>query len=174
MARWDSAMTTIPLTPKGLNSWKATSTIVAFASNAAFLRVSCTNCRLPRVLGLHSLNSNSRWVPKACNLFASFSARRSCFPVFRDPASTAFRSRRRVCCQIRIRRDFRRRHHVFNLVCHLSKLILFVKKKSPRASFFSAEMSTRTPHHKMCALFPGPRPKLREGPVMKTRAERGF
>jgi len=46
----DSAMITIPLMPKGLNSWKAISTMVAFASRAAFFRVSRTNSRLVRVL----------------------------------------------------------------------------------------------------------------------------
>ena len=29
MERWDSAMTTTPLMPNGLNSWKTTSTMVA-------------------------------------------------------------------------------------------------------------------------------------------------
>jgi len=42
---------------------------------------------------------------------------------------------------------------MLNLVCHLSKLILFVKKKSPQASFFSDEANALIPSYKMCALF---------------------
>lgn len=82
--------------PKGLNSWKATSTIVAFASSAAFFIASVTNSRLLRVLELQSRISSNRWVPNACNLFSSYSARRKLPGLPPGSASTASRSRGRA------------------------------------------------------------------------------
>ena len=133
----DSAMTTIPLMPKGLNSWKATSTIVAFASNAAFLSVSLTNSRFVRVLGLQSLNSNNRWVPNACNLFASFSARRTSSGIIARSPRAPPPVPTGGLTPIPIRLRFRRRPTTIKIKCHLSKILTFVKDKMDSASFFS-------------------------------------
>src|SRR5437763_3292354 len=46
MERWDSAMTTTPEIPNGLNSWKTTSTMVACARFAASTRAPFTFSRL--------------------------------------------------------------------------------------------------------------------------------
>jgi hypothetical protein len=62
----------MPVIPKGLNSWKEISTIVAFASFAAETKASRTDSRLFRIVGLQSLNSTKRWVPKAYNSLPSF------------------------------------------------------------------------------------------------------
>ncbi len=53
--------------PNGLNSWKDMSTIVALASFAAETKAFFTLFRSFRILGLQSLNSTNKWVPKACN-----------------------------------------------------------------------------------------------------------
>ena len=73
MERCDSAMTTIPLIPKGLNSWNDTSIIVALASFAAATKAPLTLFRSLRISGLQSLNYTNRWVPKAYNFLPPLS-----------------------------------------------------------------------------------------------------
>src|SRR5919197_968610 len=77
MERWDSAMTTTPLMPKGLNSWKTTSTMVAWARFAASIRAPFTASRLLITSGSQSNNSTSRCRPRAFNPAALLSAIRS-------------------------------------------------------------------------------------------------
>src|SRR6266540_1609157 len=60
-------MTTTPLTPKGLNSWKTTSTIVACARFAASISAPLTVSRLLMASRSQSNNSRSRCRPKAFN-----------------------------------------------------------------------------------------------------------
>src|SRR5262245_13244116 len=68
MARCDSAMTTTPLMPNGLNSWKTTSTIVACARLAASTMDVFTVSRLLRASASQSNSSSSRCRPSACTL----------------------------------------------------------------------------------------------------------
>src|SRR6266850_6286508 len=60
-------MTTTPLTPKGLNSWKTTSTIVACARFAASISAPFTDSTLLMASRSQSNNSRSRYRPKAFN-----------------------------------------------------------------------------------------------------------
>src|SRR3989475_6259569 len=69
---WDSAMTTIPLMPKGLNWWKWVPTMVAFAILAAATKISSTLFTSFRSLGLQPFNSSTKCRPSACNSFAPF------------------------------------------------------------------------------------------------------
>src|SRR2546430_13653357 len=73
MVRWDSAMTTTPLMPKGLNSWKTTSTIVAWARFAASIRAPFTASRSLITSGSQSNNSTRRCRPRAFNPVALLS-----------------------------------------------------------------------------------------------------
>ena len=137
MARWDSAMTTIPLMPKGLNSWKATSTMVAFASSAAFFSVSCTNSRLPRVLGLQSFNSNNRWVPQCVQpVYLLLRLLHKLRDVSRSPQSTASRSLRRVKVRCQSVSTSRRRQKNQNLVVIYQILNSLSRIKVIRTHFF--------------------------------------
>src|SRR2546428_112039 len=77
MERWDSAMTTTPLIPKGLNSWKTTSTMVAWARFAASIRAPFTASRLLITSGSQSNNSTRRCRPRAFNPVALLSPIRS-------------------------------------------------------------------------------------------------
>src|SRR6266568_217391 len=88
--RWDSAMTTTPLIPNGLNSWKTTSTIVACARFAASMREPFTASRLLMESESQSNNSRSRCRPKAFNPAASFRLRPSTAPLLQ-------RAHRRRC-----------------------------------------------------------------------------
>src|SRR5215467_3006456 len=81
MERWDSAMTTTPLIPNGLNSWKTTSTIVACARFAASMRELFTASRLLMDSESQSNNSRSRCRPKAFNPTSSFRLRPSTAPL---------------------------------------------------------------------------------------------
>src|SRR5262245_2652011 len=90
MERWDSAMTTTPLIPNGLNSWKTTSTIVACARFAASMRELFTASRLLMDSESQSNNSRSRCRPKAFNPAASFRLRPSTAPLLQ-------RAHRRRC-----------------------------------------------------------------------------
>jgi len=65
--RWDSAMTTTPLTPKGLNSWKATSTTVALHALAAETMISRTASTFLSNSGSHPYSSTKRCLPSALN-----------------------------------------------------------------------------------------------------------
>ncbi len=65
--RWDSAMTTTPLTPKGLNSWKATSTTVALHALAAETMISWTASTFLSNSGSHPYSSTKRCLPSALN-----------------------------------------------------------------------------------------------------------
>src|SRR5262249_16316409 len=67
MERWDSAMTTTPEIPNGLNSWKTTSTMVAWARFAASTRAPFTFSRLLMASESQSNNSSSRCRPRAFN-----------------------------------------------------------------------------------------------------------
>src|SRR3972149_2436176 len=67
MEKWDSAMTTTPLTPKGLNSWKEVSTIVALQALAAETRISLTTSTFFSNSGLQPCSSTNRCFPSACN-----------------------------------------------------------------------------------------------------------
>src|SRR6185295_3354084 len=69
MARCDSAMTTTPLMPNGLNSWKTTSTMVACARLAASTMDVFTVSRLLSASASQSNSSSSRCRPSACTLF---------------------------------------------------------------------------------------------------------
>src|SRR5438132_580002 len=77
MERWDSAMTTTPLIPKGLNSWKTTSTMVAWARFAASIRAPFTASRLLITSGAQSNNSTRRCRPRASNPVALLAPIRS-------------------------------------------------------------------------------------------------
>src|SRR2546428_156475 len=77
MERWDSAMTTTPLIPKGLNSWTTTSTMVAWARFAASIRAPFTASRLLITSGSQSNNSTRRCRPRAFNPVALLSPIRS-------------------------------------------------------------------------------------------------
>src|SRR6266511_309575 len=68
MARCDSAMTTTPLMPNGLNSWKTTSTMVACARLAASTMDAFTMSRQLMASGSQSNSSSSRCRPSACTL----------------------------------------------------------------------------------------------------------
>src|SRR3990170_3988569 len=67
MEKWDSAMTTTPLTPKGLNSWKEVSTIVALQALAAETMISLTTSTFFSNSGLQPCSSTNRCLPSACN-----------------------------------------------------------------------------------------------------------
>src|SRR2546422_1236449 len=69
---WDSAITTMPLMPKGLNWWKWVPTMVAFAILAAATKISSTLFTSFRSLGLQPFNSSTKCRPSACNSFAPF------------------------------------------------------------------------------------------------------
>src|SRR3989475_4401332 len=69
---WDSAITTMPLMPKGLNWWKWVPTMVAFAILAAATKISSTLFTSFRSLGLQPFNSSTKCRPSACNSFATF------------------------------------------------------------------------------------------------------
>src|SRR5574337_1579562 len=60
-------MTTTPLTPKGLNSWKEVSTMVALQAFAAQTRISLTTSALFSDSGLQPCSSTNRCFPSACN-----------------------------------------------------------------------------------------------------------
>src|SRR6266446_1925501 len=83
-------MTTTPLIPNGLNSWKTTSTIVACARFAASMRELFTASRLLMDSEAQSNNSRSRCRPKAFNPAASFRLRPSTAPLLQ-------RAHRRRC-----------------------------------------------------------------------------
>src|SRR5262249_30689843 len=68
MARCDSAMTTTPLMPNGLNSWKITSTMVACARLAASTMDVFTMSRLLMASGSQSNSSSNMCRPSACTL----------------------------------------------------------------------------------------------------------
>src|SRR5437867_253081 len=65
--RWDSAMTTTPEIPNGLNSWKTTSTMVACALFAASTSAPFTFSMLLMASESQSNNSSSRCRPRAFN-----------------------------------------------------------------------------------------------------------
>src|SRR5574337_452592 len=60
-------MTTTPLTPKGLNSWKEVSTMVALQAFAAQTRISLTTSAFFSNSGLQPCSSTNRCFPSACN-----------------------------------------------------------------------------------------------------------
>src|SRR3970040_1078914 len=64
---WDSAITTTPLTPKGLNSWKEVSTIVALQAFAAQTRISLITSTFFSNSGLQLCSFTNRCFPSACN-----------------------------------------------------------------------------------------------------------
>src|SRR3990170_4781145 len=94
--RWDSAMTTTPLTPKGLNSWKATSTTVALQALAAATKISRTASTFLSNSGSHPYSSTKRCLPSALNELPPFPrAARSHLPPKREhpqwPPQTSLR-----------------------------------------------------------------------------------
>src|SRR3972149_190391 len=83
--RWGSAVTTSPLTPKGFNSWKATSTTVALHALAAATRISRTASTFLSNSGSHPYSSTKRCLPSALNELPPFTrAARSHLPPKRE------------------------------------------------------------------------------------------
>src|SRR6266850_1853604 len=89
IARWDSAMTTTPLMPNGLNSWKTTSTMVAWARFAASTRAPLTASRLLMASGSQSNISSRRCRPRAFKPVVPLSIRSSTAPLLRRFISVA-------------------------------------------------------------------------------------
>src|SRR5687767_8710979 len=98
MERWDSAMTTTPLTPNGLNSWKTTSTIVACARFAASTRAAFTDSRLLMASESQSNSSRSRCRPSAFNRMSlPFPIRPSTAPLLRRMLSSPLAPKNFFC-----------------------------------------------------------------------------
>src|SRR5262247_3419486 len=95
IARWDSAMTTTPLMPNGLNSWKTTSTMVAWARFAASTRAPLTDSRLLMASRSQSNISSKRCRPRAFNPLVPLSPiRPSTAPLLRRSALRRYRSKK--------------------------------------------------------------------------------
>src|SRR5499426_4019921 len=76
-------MTTTPLMPNGLNSWKTTSTMVAWARFAASIKAPLTASRLLMASGSQSNISSSRCRPRAFKPVVPLSIRSSTAPLLR-------------------------------------------------------------------------------------------
>src|SRR5439155_22454419 len=105
---WDSAMTTTPEIPNGLNSWKTTSTMVAWARFAASTSAPFTFSRLLMASESQSNNSSSRCRPRAFNLLTLL------YPVRPSTAPLLRRVTRRCSLHLRAEKILRRDQTLFD------------------------------------------------------------
>src|SRR3989454_2737500 len=106
--RWDSAMTTTPEIPNGLNSWNRTPNLLAWARFGASTSAPFTFSRLLMASESQSNNSSSRCRPRAFNLLTLL------YPVRPSTAPLLRRVTRRCSLHLRAEKILRRDQTLFD------------------------------------------------------------